>query len=183
VSKGQETQGEKFMRSRIISAVLVAALASSGTALILAGRGAAQTQSPFGDPDAAPAPFNPQFAALMNMLIQPRHAKLGLAGKAENWALAGYMFQELKSSFGVISRAVPRWKGLPVPDLIDAALTQPFAVLDFAIKAGEPRQFAESYDKVTLGCNNCHATMDHPYVVIKTPDASNFPNQDFTPKR
>ncbi len=172
------------MRSRVISMMLLAAMAGGvGTAMMLSERTVAQTQSPFGDPDATPQPFNPQLSALMSMLIQPRHAKLGLAGKAENWALAGYMFLELKNGFGVISRAVPRWKGLPVPDLVDAALTQPLAVLDFAIKAGEPRQFAESYDKVTQGCNNCHSTMDHPYVVIKAPDVSSFPNQDFTPKR
>ena len=46
---------------------------------------------------------------------------------------------------------------------------------------GEPRQFAESYGKLTQACNNCHATMDHPFVVIKAPDASAWPNQDFKP--
>ncbi|MEA2906339.1 MAG: hypothetical protein QOG83_2986 [Alphaproteobacteria bacterium] len=131
--------------------------------------------------DAEPQPFNPQMSALMSMIIQPRHAKLGLAAKVENWALAGYYFKELKAGFGVVGRAIPRWKGLPVPDLIDAALTQHFAVLDFAIKAGEPRQFAEAYDRVTTGCNNCHATTDHPFVVIKSPDASTWSNQEFKP--
>jgi hypothetical protein len=118
----------------------------------------------------------------MNMLMQPRHEKLGLAGKAENWALAGYAFGELKQSVAVIGRAVPRWKGLPVPDLFDAALSQPFAVLDFAIKAGEPGQFAQAYERVTQGCNNCHATMDHSYIVIKAPEGNGpFPNQEFKP--
>jgi hypothetical protein len=132
--------------------------------------------------DAEPAPFNPQMSALMSMLIQPRHAKLGLAAKAENWALAGYAFRELKQGFAVIGRAVPRWKGLPVPDLIDAAMTPHFAVLDFAIKAGEPSQFAQAYEKMTQGCNNCHATTDHAFVVIKVPDGSSaFPNQEFKP--
>jgi hypothetical protein len=131
--------------------------------------------------DMDPAPFNPQMSALMSMLIQPRHAKLGLAGQAENWPLAGYMFKELKAGFGVVARAVPRWKGLPVPDLIEAAMEQNWAVLDFAIKAGEPRQFAEAYGKITTGCNNCHATADHSFVVIKAPDASAWPNQEFKP--
>jgi hypothetical protein len=132
--------------------------------------------------DAQPAPFNPQMSALMSMLIQPRHAKLGLAGKAENWALAGYAFTELKQGVGVISRAVPRWKGLPVPDLFDAALSPSFAVLDFAIKAGEPHQFAQAYERLTQGCNNCHSTMEHPYVVIKAPEGNGpFPNQEFKP--
>ena len=82
--------------------------------------------------DAAPQPFNPQVAALMSMLIQPRHAKVALAGKTENWALAGYEFKQLQQGFQVIGRAAPRYKGLPVGELIDAALKQPFAVLDFA---------------------------------------------------
>ena len=131
--------------------------------------------------DAEPQPFNPQMSAMMSMIIQPRHAKLGLAGKAENWALAGYMFKELKLGFGVVSRAIPRWKGLPVPDLIEAAMEPHWAVLDFAIKAGEPRQFLESYEKLTQGCNNCHATADHSFVVIKVPDVSAWPNQEFKP--
>ena len=131
--------------------------------------------------DAAPQPFNPQLSALMSMLIQPRHAKLGLAGKAENWPLAGYYFKELKLGFGVVSRAVPRWKGLPVPDLFEASVEPTFAVLDFAIKAGEPHQFAESYGKLTQACNNCHATTDHSFVAIKAPDASAWPNLEFKP--
>jgi hypothetical protein len=132
--------------------------------------------------DATPQPFNPQLAALMSMLIQPRHEKLWLAGKEENWALAGYMLSELQRSFGVIGRAVPRWQGLPVPDLIDAAVTPTFAVIDFAIKAGEPHQFRQSFEKLTQGCNNCHTTADHSYVVIKIPDSSAFPNQEFKPQ-
>jgi hypothetical protein len=79
---------------------------------------------------------------------------------------------------------VPRWKGLPVPDLFDAAVSQPIALLDFAIKAQEPHQFAEGYARLTTGCNACHATTDHAFVVIKAPDsAAAFPNQDFQPKR
>ena len=170
------------MRTRIIPLVWVAGLSALAIAAALSTRSAAQ--NPMGDADAEPAPFNPQMAALMSMLIQPRHAKLGLAGKEENWPLAGYMLKELKQGFIIISRAVPRWKGLPVGDLFDAAVTPPIAVLDFAIKANEPRQFAEAYGKLTAGCNACHSTTDHPFVVIKAPDsAAAFPNQDFAPKR
>ena len=170
------------MRTRIIPVVLAAMLAAFAMVGALSTRTAAQ--NPMGDADAEPAPFNPQMAALMSMLIQPRHAKLGLAGKAENWPLAAYAFKELKQGFAVAARAVPRWKGLPVPDLFDAALSQPLALLDFAIKANEPRQFAEAYGRVTTGCNACHATTDHAFIVIKAPDsAAAFPNQDFQPKQ
>jgi hypothetical protein len=169
------------MRKGIVAAMLAVALAA-GLAAIVTNRSSAQTL--WGDADAEPAPFNPQMSALMNMLVQPRHAKLGLAGKAENWPLAGYMFKELRQSFAVTARAVPRWKGLPVPDLLEAAVTQPMLALDFAIKAAEPRLFMESFEKVTAGCNACHATTDHPFVVITFPNpGSPFPNQDFQPKR
>src|SRR6266446_3473261 len=167
------------MRRRAVAVVALAALAASTT--MFSARTLAQ--SPFGDADAEPAPFNPQMAALMNMLLQPRHAKLGLAGKAENWPLAGYALKELKQGFAVVSKAVPRFKGLPVPDLADAAVTQPLTLLDFAIKLGYQRQFDEAYESLTKGCNACHATTDHPFIVIKAPDASPFPDQDFAPKR
>ena len=105
----------------------------------------------------------------------------GDGGDPAAFAAAAAAYAELKTGFGVVSRAIPRWKGLPVPDLIEASVEPTFAVLDFAIKAGEPRQFAESYGKLTQACNNCHATTDHPFVVIKPPDASGWPNQDFKP--
>jgi hypothetical protein len=170
---------------KIVPLMTVTTFATLVVLAALPPRSVAQQTVPGQEPraaDAEPAPFNPQMSALMSMLIQPRHAKLGLAGKAENWALAGYAFTELKQGVGVISRAVPRWKGLPVPDLFDAALSQSFAVLDFAIKAGEPHQFAQAYERLTQGCNNCHSTMDHAYVVIKAPEGNGpFPNQEFKP--
>jgi hypothetical protein len=167
------------MRKLKLPPIVFAAIAAFA---LLSDRAAAQT-IPYGDPDAEPAPFNPQMAALMSMLIQPRHAKLGLAGKAENWPLAAYMVKELRQGFIVIGRAVPRWKGLPVPELFEAAVGGPITVLDAAIKLQFRKQFDESYERLTAGCNACHGTTDHSFVVIKAPDASAFPNQVFEPKR
>jgi hypothetical protein len=172
------------MRTSVLSLIAAAAvvgIAAIGIRPVLTAPNPTTPNPDVRPADADPQPFNPQMGALMNMVIQPRHAKLGLAGQAENWALAGYYFKELKTGFAVVSRAIPRWKGLPVPDLIEASVEPTFAVLDFAIKAGEPRQFAESYGKLTQACNNCHATTDHPFVVIKAPDASTWSNQDFKP--
>jgi hypothetical protein len=164
---------------RFLAPVMIALCAALGIAVFTP----AGAQSPMGDPNAEPAPFNPQMAALMSMLIQPRHAKLGLAGKEENWPLAAYALKELRQGFVVTARAVPRWRGLPVADLFDAAVTAPLTLADFAVKATEPRQFAEAYARLTAGCNACHATTDHSFVVIKAPEASPFPNQEFKPKR
>jgi hypothetical protein len=169
------------MRTRLVQFMLLAGLAAFAGMATFAARTAAQEQP--NPADAAPAPFTPNMGDMMSILIQPRHAKLALAGKAENWALAGYALKELQQGFGTIAKSIPRWKALPVSELVDAALKQPFSTMDFAIKAGDTRQFAESFDKITAGCNACHSTADQSFVVIKTPDASVFPNQEFQPGR
>jgi hypothetical protein len=133
--------------------------------------------------DATPVPYNPGVGDLMTILIQPRHIKLWLAGQQENWPLAGYALKEIKQSFARIAAVVPHYRGAAVADLIETAMGQPMASLDFAIKAGEPRQFAEQYGKLTAGCNACHVSTGHPYIVIKTPDSAAFGNQEFQLKR
>jgi len=175
--KPEENEEAKDMRGPLIAGVVGAVIMASATVAVLSDRTAAQ--SPFGDPNAEPAPFNPQMGALMSMLIQPRHTKLGLAGNAENWPLAGYMLKELRQGFAVVAKA----EGLPVPDLVDAAVSQPLTLLDYAIKLKYRRQFDEAYEGLTKGCNACHATTDHAFVVIKVPDASSFPDQEFAPQR
>ena len=120
---------------------------------------------------------------MMDTLVQPRHAKLGLAGRAENWALAGYALVEIRQAFAGITKAQPRFRGLPVGELVDAALSQPLDAVDVAIRQQDAKKFAVAYDQLTQGCNACHAAVDHPYVVIKAPDASAFPNQEFSPRR
>jgi hypothetical protein len=169
------------MRGHFVPALLLA----GGAALALAML--SPTQSPAQNPTSAapegPVPFAPNMGDLMSILIQPRHAKLGLAGRAQNWLLAGYALKELQQGFATIDKTIPRWRGLPVPELVEAALKQPFAVIDFAIKAGDQRQFGEAFDRVTAGCNACHATTEQSFVVIKAPDASAFPNQEFAPPK
>jgi hypothetical protein len=130
-----------------------------------------------------PAPYALTMGDMMNTLIQPRHTKLGLAGHAQNWALAGYALAEIRQSFTRITTAQPRFRGLPVGELVDAALSQPLDAVDAAIKQQDPKKFAAAYDQLTQGCNACHVAVDHPYVVIKAPDASAFPNQEFGPRR
>jgi hypothetical protein len=133
--------------------------------------------------EGAPMPYAMTMGDMMNTLVQPRHAKLGLAGRAQNWALAGYALVEIRQAFAGIVKAQPRFCGMPVAELADAALQQPLNALDAAIKAHDSQKFAAAYDQLTQGCNACHASVDHPFVVIKPPDASTFPNQDFNPQR
>jgi hypothetical protein len=132
---------------------------------------------------AAAAPYVMTMGDMMSTLIQPRHTKLGLAGQMENWVLAGYAATEIRQAFAGIVKAQPKFGGMPVGELVDVAINPPLKVVDTAIKQQDAKQFAAAYDQLTQGCNACHMELNHPYVVIKTPDASVFPNQDFGPKR
>src|SRR5215469_5211119 len=140
---------------------------------------AAQAQPPTPPGQEPAVPYVMTMGDMMNTLIQPRHAKLGIAGHAGNWALAEYALVEIRQAFAGIVKAQPSFRGYPVADLADAALKQPLAAVADAIKAQDPKKFAVAYDQLTQGCNACHASLDHPFVVIKVPDASAFPNQDF----
>jgi hypothetical protein len=162
---------------------LTFALITSAAFAVAALSGPAAAQSQFGDPNAEPVPFQPHMSALMSMLIQPRHARLGLAGKAENWPLAAYALKELRQGFAVVSKAVPRWQGRSVPELVEAAVDHPITLIDYAIKLRYPAQFNEAYGRLTEGCNACHAATDHSFIVIKVPDTSPFSDQDFAPKQ
>src|ERR1700730_792557 len=93
-------------------------------ALCILGAGSATSQqpAPAPPPDAAPAPvpYAMTMGDMMNTLVQPRHAKLGLAGHAENWPLAAYALAEIREAFAGIANAKPRFRGLPVAELADA---------------------------------------------------------------
>jgi hypothetical protein len=172
------------MNKRLVLAAVFAALSLFGAAgagmTQMAQQPAPQTPPP---PSAAPLAYAMTMGDMMNTLVQPRHAKLGLAGQAENWPLAGYAIVEIRQAFAGIVKAQPRFRGLPVGELVEAALNQAMTAVETAIKQKDPQKFAAAYDQLTQGCNACHAATDHPYVVIKTPDASAFPNQEFGARR
>jgi hypothetical protein len=146
---------------------------------LVAAAQAQQPTPPAQPPQSAPMPYVLTMGDMMNTLIQPRHAKLGIAGHSGNWPLAEYALVEIRQAFAGIVKAQPKFHGYPVADLVDAALKQPLAAVDDAIKAQDAKKFAAAYDQLTQGCNACHVSLDHPFVVIKVPDASAFPNQEF----
>lgn len=168
------------------NSIALALIAVSPLAVI-AGAGYAQnapqstTAAPAGG--AASSPYVMTMGDMMNTLIQPRHAKLALAAGGENWVLAAYAASEIRQAFVGIVKAQPKFAGMPVGELVDVAINPPLNALDTAIKQQDMQKFAAAYDQLTQGCNACHMELNHPYVVIKTPDASAFPNQDFNSKR
>ncbi len=130
-----------------------------------------------------PQPYRPGLGDLMTMTVQPRHIKLALAGREKNWVYAAYELHELQEAFDRIKRVWPKWQSLPISDLINSGIKPRIALLQSAIKARDATRFAAEYGRLTEMCNICHQASNRGFVVIKKPEVSSFPNQDFgTPK-
>jgi len=143
----------------------------------------AQTAEPAQPPQRGPASstlnYVPGVGDLMHILVQPRHAKLGLAFKERNWPLAGYAFKELQQAFSTVAKVQPKWRNLTVSEMLDSMTGEAMKDLDEAIQAKNAKQFAKAYDDLTDGCNSCHTALNHNFIVIKPPEESSFPNQEF----
>ena len=123
--------------------------------------------------------FHPGLGDLMTAFVQPRHTKLGLAFREHNWELAGYALKELAQAFDTVAKVQPKFRNLTVAEMIESMTGEPMRDLDEAIQAKNAKQFAQAYEDLTGGCNSCHTALNLGFIVIKTPEASSFPNQEF----
>jgi|SRR5215470_6799989 len=156
--------------------------------LALACLTAGAISAPSAEP-AAPSPpaaampseqiYNPGVGDMMNTIVQPRHAKLGLALREQNWPLAFYELRELRQAFESIARVHPKWRNLSISEMIDTVVSRPLHDLDAAIKERDGERFATAYGQLTEACNTCHAAVNYSFIVIRKPEQSQFPNQDF----
>jgi hypothetical protein len=124
--------------------------------------------------------YVPVTSDLMNAVIQPRHIKLWLAGKSQNWVFADYERHNIGGALARLAKAIPSYKGASTSALIASFATPQLADLDTAIKTRNETAFVEAYRALTVGCNGCHQATGHQMVVVKVPDSNPFPDQDFT---
>ncbi len=129
---------------------------------------------------APPMPdYHPSMGDLMTMAIQPRHTKLGLAGRQKNWTYAAYELSELRNAFTRIAHTIPTYRTMDTAAMIDAMTREPLAALEQAIHGADARGFNAAYERLTSACNGCHHSQDHAMVVIKIPHGEVYPDQDF----
>ncbi|SRR5579871_1781256 len=146
---------------------------------------AAQNASPGPQPQAPSRPglvildFKPAMDDLMTMLVQPRHIRLYYAGQAKNWRLAAFQVNELRAALARIGRTIPNYRNINVDTAVASIFADRLAAVDAAIKAADPAQFTAAYEQMTTACNECHKGMEHPFLVIKVPEAGFFPDQEF----
>jgi hypothetical protein len=92
----------------------------------------------------------------MNAVIQPRHIKLWLGGKNQNWLFADYERHNIGGALARMAAAIPIYKGTSNADLIATFATPQLTALDTAIKAENETAFDTAYGALTTGCNGCH---------------------------
>jgi hypothetical protein len=154
------------------------ALLSTALAAGLAVSALAQAPAPA---PAGPQPdYHPSFGDLMTMAVQPRHIKLGIAGKARNWEYAAYEASELRNAFGRIGRTIPTYRKQTLSDMFAENILPSMDKLDAAIKAKDGAAFDGAYKDVTASCNNCHGALEHGFVVIREPATSPYADQNLT---
>jgi hypothetical protein len=122
-------------------------------------------------PGPASEPYEPGLGEIM-ALQQMRHIKLWFAGSAGNWPLADYEIDELKDGFADVNQ---RLGG----DTVEKAVGAQIAALEKAVEAKDRAAFASAFDKLTAGCNSCHHTLDHAFIVIQRPTSLPYSNQSF----
>jgi hypothetical protein len=141
----------------------------------------AQSATPQSAPVNEQPDYHPSMGDLMTMAIQPRHIKLELAGSQRNWAYASYELSELRHAFDRISRTIPKYQTIDTASMATAVTQAPLDALEQSIKAGNSKQFALAYAQLTQACNTCHQSLKHAAIMIKVPDSTMFPDQDFRP--
>lgn len=159
---------------------------------LVAALGLAVYSSTRAQTSPAPAPataalaqpeYHPSLGDLMTMAVQPRHLKLGIAGREKNWVYAKYELSELRNAFGRVARTIPVYRNTDLAALMNSLTTEPLKDLEQAVAAADAAKFKTAYAKLTSTCNACHLSQEHPMVVIQVPGASTFPDQDFRAPR
>ena len=117
------------------------------------------------------------------LTIQIHHAKLWLAARARNWALAEYQLSEMKEVFSDVQDLVPNYKKVPIGQMIETITTGPIAEMEKAVEEKKFSKFASTYDKLTEACNSCHKAANRGFIVMHRPTRPAFPNQEFRPAR
>jgi hypothetical protein len=175
------------MKNRRFAAVALAGALALSASMIAAAQNAPAPGTPAGAAPARPGggltilEFKPAMDDLMTMLVQPRHIKLYFAGQAKNWTLAAFESNELRAALARIGRTIPTYRTIGVDTAVASIFADKLKAVDTAIKTADVAQFNAAYGELTGACNACHAGMEHPFLVIKVPEAANYPDQEFRP--
>jgi hypothetical protein len=150
----------------IFAALLAAAVLAAGVACAQDG----------GKPAELSADETGTSPHLSDIMVQQqmRHIKLWFAGDARNWALADYELDQLKDGFDDIAKLLG---GEIAQQHVGGAVSR----LERAIDGKDHAGFVSAFDRLSAGCNACHGTLDHAFIVIQRPVLLPYSDQRFSP--
>jgi hypothetical protein len=177
------------LKRRYFGPILIAMALWALWALWAPDRLSAQTQAPAqtqqGKGASRASSFTPGLDDVMTLLVQPRHIRLFAAGTLQNWELAAFELNELRSSLDRVANSIPSYQGTDVREGIDSIMARSLQETSEAIHAGEVSRFMRAYETLTQACNACHAYLEHPFLKIRVPTKAEplmaYPDQDFAP--
>jgi hypothetical protein len=123
--------------------------------------------------------YLPSISDFMIATIQPRHVRLWVAARSEDWSFAAYELGNLKGAFDRLGRAHPVEHEIPLQEMISSVTSQPFEDIHKAIESKDRVAFSKAYGDLTSACNACHKATNHGVVVLRTPTDSSISDQDF----
>jgi hypothetical protein len=150
--------------------VLVALVA---TLVLAAGLACAQQSGKQGE-DALEPEVLPRLSDIM-VQQQMRHIKLWFAGNAGDWPLADYELDQLKDGFDDVAKLLGG-------DLAQQHVGDPLSQLEKSVDTKDHEAFVSAFDELSAGCNACHHTLDHAFIVIQRPALLPYSDQIFTPQ-
>ena len=168
------------MQNRHVVGLMVA----GSVALAASVAGIAQSApAPAGDAGKPPPlvilDFKPTLDDLMTMMIQPRHLKLWAAAQQRNWTLAAFQLNEMRSAFDKIAATIPKYLNVDLGPTFISLMGSKIQAVNGAINNQNPMLFNTAFNDLTAACNSCHEALNHPYLVMKVPEVTGYPNQDF----
>jgi len=123
--------------------------------------------------------FKPTLDDLMTMLIQPRHQKLWAAGQQRNWTLAAFQLREMRAGFDKIAATIPKYTNIDLGPTFINIMDSQVRALNGAITGQNPMLFNTAFADLTAACNSCHEALNHGFLVMRVPEVTGYPNQDF----
>lgn len=154
------------------SAVALLAAVSMLALLPIAARAQGQAPQPAAPPQEEP--YQPSLSDIMAHQ-QERHIKLWFAGHAGNWPLADYEIGELNDGFEDVGKMLGG-------DIAKQHVGGALDALQKAVDGKDSAAFTTAYDQLSAGCNACHHTLDHAFVVIGRPALLPYSDQVFGPQ-
>jgi len=142
------------------------------TVLLAAGLACAQDSGKQGGGAVDETEGLPHLSEIM-VRQQMRHIKLWFAGDSRNWALADYEIDQLKDGFDDVAKLLG---GDLAQQHVDGAISR----LEKAIESKNHEAFVSAFDRLSAGCNACHSTLDHAFILIQRPVLLPYSDQNFS---